>query len=384
MTKQVVNHNESATQSGKLVQALGVIFFSFIAGFFGAWIFIQTGLVQLDSLNPINSTTREKIVSQEGEVMSSVASKVSPSVVSVTTQSVTQSYYGRDSVSEGAGTGMIISKDGYILTNKHVAGNASSLSVVTNDGKVYKDVQYVGSDPLNDVAFLKIKSNDTFTPVVFADSSEVKVGEKVIAIGNALGEYQNSVTSGIISGIGRPVVAGEGQDTESLDNLLQTDAAINPGNSGGPLINLTGQVIGMNTAVAQDAQGIGFSIPSNAVRGLVKNLLATGQVKRAYLGVQYVAISPSVADEYNLSVKQGAYIVSDQLSSAIVPGGPADKAGLKDKDIITKVNGTDVTTSNGLGVQLAQFAPGDKVTLTVISGNSTKTVQVTLSEYTGR
>lgn len=384
MTKQVGNHHESTTQSNKLVQGLGVIFFSFIAGFFGAWIFIQTGLVQLDSLTPINSTTREKIVSQEGEVMSSVASKVSPSVVSVTTQSVTQGYYGRNSVSEGAGTGMIISKDGYILTNKHVAGNASSLSVVTNDGKIYKDVQYVGSDPLNDVAFLKIKSSDTFTPVTFADSSDVKVGEKVIAIGNALGEYQNSVTSGIISGIGRPVVAGEGQDTESLDNLLQTDAAINPGNSGGPLINLTGQVIGMNTAIAQDAQGIGFSIPSNAVRGLVKNLLATGQVKRAYLGVQYVAISPSVADEYNLSVKQGAYIVSDQSSSAIVPGGPADKAGLKDKDIITKVNGTDVTTSNGLGVQLAQFAPGDKVTLTVISGNSTKTIQVTLSEYNSR
>lgn len=346
----------------------------------GAWVFAQTGLVKLDTLQTVN---REKVISQEGETMADVAKKVSPSIVSVTTRSIANSYYGQSSLAQGAGTGMIISKDGYVLTNKHVAGNASSVSIVTNDGKVYDDVSVVGTDPLNDIAFLKIKSTDTFTPVTFADSSQVKVGEKVVAIGNALGEYQNSVTTGIISGIGRPVFASDGQDGEKLDNLFQTDAAINPGNSGGPLLNLSGQVIGMNTAVAQDAQGIGFAIPSNATKGLIKHLLETKKVERAYLGVRYMPLSPSVAKEYKLSVSQGAYIFNDQASNAVENGGPADKAGLKSGDVIIKVNGVAVDIENGLALLLAQYAPGDQVELTIQQGNSTKQVQVTLVAYNG-
>ncbi len=365
-----------------LGQWLSVFFLCFVAGFMGAWVFTQSDFAS--SVNTTSTVTREKLISGEGEVIAQTAKKVSSSVVSVTTQSIaTNMYSGRQTLSEGAGTGMIISKDGYVLTNKHVASGASKVSVVTNDGKVYDNVKFVGEDPLNDVAFLKINSSDTFTPVTFADSSTVSIGEKVIAIGNALGEYQNSVTTGIISGIGRPVTASDGLDaTEQLDNLFQTDAAINPGNSGGPLLTIDGKVIGMNTAVAEDAQGIGFAIPSNAVRGLVKGVIASGKVQRAYLGVQYISLTPSIANEYNLSVKQGAYIYAD--TNAVMSGSPADKVGLKNKDIITKVNGVEVTTANGLSLLLAQFAPGDSVSLTVVSGNETKTIQVTLSEYTAR
>jgi serine protease Do len=366
---------------GKTVgQWLSVFFLCFVAGFMGAWVFTRSDFAS--TVSPVSTITREKFVSGEGEVIAKTAQKVSSSVVSVTTQSVaTNMYSGRQTLSEGAGTGMIISKNGYVLTNKHVASGASSVSVITNDGKVYNDVKFVGEDPLNDVAFLKINSSDTFTPVTFADSSTVAIGEKVIAIGNALGEYQNSVTTGIISGIGRPVAASDGGDaTEQLDNLFQTDAAINPGNSGGPLLTIDGQVVGMNTAVAQDAQGIGFAIPSNAVRGLVKSVIATGVVKRAYLGVQYINITPTVAKEYNLSVKQGAYIYAQ--NNAVVSGSPADKAGLKNRDIIIKVNGVDVTTANGLSLLLAQFAPNDKVSLTIVSGGATKTIEATLGQYT--
>lgn len=342
----------------------------------GSWTFYNSNVPQASHI-----VTTEKIVSSEDRALQSMVKKVSSSVVSVATKSVSANPYYGGGVSEGAGTGMIISKDGYILTNKHVVNGVSSVSIVTNDGKVYDDVKVVGQDPLNDIAFLKVTTKDSLTPVTFADSRQVKAGEKVFAIGNALGEYQNSVTTGIISGIGRPVTASDGQTDEQLDNLLQTDAAINPGNSGGPLFNLSGEVVGMNTAVAQNAQGIGFAIPSNATKGLLKHLLASGKVERAYLGVRYVSLNASVAKAYNISTTQGAYVFDDQAASAVLGGSPADKAGIKDKDIILKVNDDAVTAANGLALLLAQYAPGDQVVLTVQTGTSTRQVNVTLGAY---
>lgn len=357
-----------------------IIFFCFVASFFGSWLFLQTGIVNSNNLHT-QDASREKIVMREGEVIADVAKKVSPSVVSVVTQSVSRSALYRPSA--GAGTGVIISNDGYILTNKHVVGNATKVSIVTHDGTAYNDVTVIGKDPSNDLAFLKVNKVSNLTPAALGDSSQVNIGQKVVTIGNALGEYQNSVTSGIISGKGRPVVAQDGNSDEQLDNLFQTDAAINPGNSGGPLLNLNGEVIGINTAVAQNAEGIGFAIPINAAKGLIKSVIASGHVEKSYLGVRYLNLTPQLAERLKVQPRQGAYVgsLSDESEVAVVAGSPADKAGIQDRDVITKVNNVAINQENGLALLLAQYTPGDKVTLTIVRGGAEKTINVTLGRY---
>ncbi len=358
-----------------------IVFLCFIASFLGSWVFVNSGLVKVENARTVTET-RERVVSEEGEAMSDVAKKVSPSVVSIVTKSISSTGLRGSSAVQGAGTGVIISKDGYVITNKHVVGDASSIVVIGNDGATYDTVELVGTDPLNDLAFLKVKGVNNLTPAKLADSSQVQIGQKVIAIGNALGEYQNSVTSGIISGQGRPVVAQDGESDEQLDNLFQTDTAINPGNSGGPLLNLSGEVIGINTAIAQDAQGIGFAIPINASKGIIKTLVATGKVQKAYLGVRYVNITPQNRGGLGVSDKKGAYVQDSQTGGpGVILGSPADKAGLKNKDIITKVNNQTVDVNNSLSLLLAQFSPGDKVNLTFQRGDETRTVEVTLGTY---
>lgn len=362
---------------GRVPFAFLVGFMCLVLGFAGPVVFWATGV--LTKTNTVNSAT---VVSQEGDVIADVASKVSPSVVSIVTESTTQSYFGYSTSQESAGTGIIISADGYIVTNKHVVSSTTkSIEVVTADGTSYKDVSFVGSDPNNDVSFIKIKDVSNLTAVKLGDSTAMKVGQKVIAIGNALGEYQNTVTTGIISALGRPVMAGDetGTEVEQLENLIQTDAAINSGNSGGPLVNLSGEVIGMNTAVASDAQSIGFAIPINDVKGMVKTLLASGKVEKAYVGARYVSITPDVASEYNLSVKNGAYIIGGSSQSAVVSGSPADKAGLKEKDIITKVDGTNVDSTHPFASLIAQHSVGDKVTITYLRDGKESTATVTLA-----
>lgn len=364
-------------------RAGSLIFLCFVASFLGSWVFVNSGLAKLDSTRIVTHNQKE-VVAQEGEIMSSVAKKVSPSVVSIVTQSVANAGFGQSAVQEGAGTGIIISRDGYVVTNKHVVGEARNITVVTSDGTTYKNVQMLGTDPLNDLAFLKIKDVDDLTPAKLSDSSSVEVGQKVIAIGNALGQYKNSVTSGIISGQGRPIVAQDGESDEQLDNLFQTDAAINPGNSGGPLLNLSGEVIGINTAIAEDAEGIGFAIPINATKGLIKHLQATSKVERSYLGVRYTNLTPLTAGGLGASTKKGAYVQDSQTGGpGVVVGSPADKAGIKAKDIITKVNEQEVDENNGLALLLAEFTPGEKVKLTLKRGNAIQTVDVILGTYQG-
>lgn len=323
-----------------------------------------------------------KTVTQEEEDVASVVTKVSPSVVSILTKSTTagNSFYG-SSEQEGAGTGIIVGKDGYILTNKHVIDGANTVTVVTSDGTSYENVKVLGTDPLNDVAFLKISGVSNLPIAELGDSTSVRVGQKVIAIGNSLGQYQNTVTSGIISGTGRPISAQSGQSVESLTDLIQTDAAINPGNSGGPLLNLSGQVIGINTAIVEDAQGIGFSIPISATKGILKGVLAGKDVQRAYMGVSYIPITADVAKQYGLSVKKGAYVFSSDGKNAVVSGSPADKAGIKDKDIITKVGDIEVGDRGGVSSLVAEYAPGDTIAITLLRGGQTITVKVTLAAY---
>lgn len=311
-----------------------------------------------------------------------VVDKVAPSVVSIVTNTTRQTLFGA-SQGQAAGTGIILSKDGYILTNNHVVASATKIEVVATDGTTYDEVEVVGADPLNDISYLKIKNAKDLQPAELGDSSTLRIGQQVVAIGNALGQYQNTVSSGIISGKGRPITAGgEGGDSgESLTDLLQTDAAINPGNSGGPLLNYSGQVIGINTAVASNAEGIGFAIPVNATKGMLKGVLAGKGVQRSYLGLRYVEITAAVAKQYDLPVKKGAYVAADKGGSAVIADSPAGKAGLQEKDIITKINDEEVGVSGGVSTLVGEYAPGDTVEVTYLRGGAEKRVKVTLATY---
>lgn len=312
--------------------------------------------------------------------IASVAEKVGPSVVSIVTQ--TRSASSFEAAGEAAGTGIIVSKDGYVMTNNHVLESATSVSVVDSNGELYENVTIIGRDPLNDVAFLKIKSDKTFTAAELGNSATIRTGQQVVAIGNALGQYNNTVTSGIISGTGRPVTANTGTgDTESLTDLIQTDASINPGNSGGPLVNMAGQVIGINTAIVEDANGIGFAIPINATKGVLAGVLDTGKVTRSYLGVNYLTITPDVAREYKLSVNSGAYIYATGTTNPVASGSPADKAGLKSADIITKINSETVGTQGSLSSILGEYRPGDKITITFLRDGKEQSTSLTLGTY---
>lgn len=328
----------------------------------------------------------------ESQLISAIAKKASPSVVSVNVIGQAQSARGFGSYQQqSAGTGIIISDDGYVITNRHVVpAGTSKVSVTLSDGSELTDVTVVGrtssSDSL-DIAFLKIGDTNgkKLQKASLGDSSKVQVGDKVVAIGNALGQFQNTVTSGIISGFGRDLQAGDGAggDTESLQNLFQTDTAINEGNSGGPLLDINGEVIGINTAVAGGtAQNIGFAIPINDVKSLIQSVLQKGKLERPYLGVRYVSLTDDVAYQYKLSTKRGAYILPAQNGSpSVLPGSPADKAGLKEKDIITKVDGTTIDENNSLTSLIGRKSVGDTVTLTILRDNKEQTMRVTLQAY---
>lgn len=340
----------------------------------------STGLTQI-----LANDGNTKVTTTEDSI-EKVVDKVSPSVVSIVTNINQQTIFGMMQ-QQAAGTGIILSADGYIITNRHVVQSSSQVAVVTNDGTTYDDVKVVGTDPLNDIAYLKINGVDNLKPATIGDSSTTRVGQQVIAIGNALGQYQNTVSSGIISGKGRPVTAGDSSGTEqseSLSDLLQTDAAINPGNSGGPLLNFSGQVIGINTAVASNAEGIGFSIPINATKGTTKMVLAGKGVQHAYVGLRYAEITPSLAKQFDLPVKQGAYVSSgDDTGSAkaVEPGGPADKAGIKDKDIITKINNQVVGESGSVATLIGQYTPGETIKVTYLRDGVEHTVNIELAAY---
>lgn len=373
---------QTKKRSPILVIILIVLALCAIAGYSGARLF---SLLSSQTTNG-NSTSHQSVandgntkVTQEEENISNVVDKVGPSVVSIVTTSRASTYYGAGE-QQGAGTGIIVSKNGYILTNKHVVDGANKVQVILSDGTTYENVQVLGTDPLNDVAFLKIDKVSDLPAATLGDSTSVRVGQKVIAIGNSLGQYQNTVTSGIISGTNRPISAQAGDSVEDLTDLIQTDAAINPGNSGGPLLNLSGQVIGINTAIVEDAQSLGFSIPINATKGILKGVLAGKGVERAYLGINFIPITADAAEYYKLSVKKGAYVFSNN-GTAIVAGSPAEKAGIKDKDIITKVGGIEVGDKGGVSSLVAEYAPGDTIKLTILRDGKTMEVSVTLDAY---
>lgn len=268
------------------------------------------------------------------------------------------------------GSGFIIGEDGLILTNRHVVSDADAeYHVVLNDGTDLP-AKILARDTLNDIAFIKIEPQDIkLQPIEIGDSDYIKIGETVIAIGNTLSEYSNTVTKGVVSGINRKVAAtGIIGDHSELDQAIQTDAAINPGNSGGPLINLAGQVVGINTAVDRGGVGIGFAIPINEAKTLVDEVKLTGKITRPFLGVRYVLIDAKIAKQEGLSVNHGAYIISDPNDTVptVIQGSPADQVGLQDGDVIYQVNGKDVTVEQGLSKLLAHYKPGTEVELKVM------------------
>lgn len=309
----------------------------------------------------------------EGSI-AEVANRLAPAVVSILVE-------GRSS-SVSAGTGMIITSDGYILTNKHVVDGARSITIITDNNDTYENVKLVGTDPTNDVAILKVNAKDL--PIVtLGDSKTIIIGQQVIAIGNALGQYQNTITSGIISGLGRSLTAysSDYSMSEELSDMIQTDAAINAGNSGGPLVNAAGEVIGINTAVSSEGSNLGFAIPISSVKGLIKSVIEEGRVTRSYAGVRYFNITPDIAIEYDLPVTSGAYLFTDSSESVVIEGSPAADAGLETGDIITKVNGISIGRSGSFSSLLGEYAPGDTVQLEILRDGETKTLKLTLGTY---
>ncbi|KPJ70587.1 hypothetical protein AMJ51_01500 [Microgenomates bacterium DG_75] len=335
------------------------------------------------------SVTQQRVLTEESVVIE-VAEEVSPSVVTVRVtkeQSVFNPFeiefgpFGFDfpqerteRIEQDIGTGFIIDSQGLIVTNKHVvADTEAEYRIITKDDKEHQ-VKNIYRDPINDLAILKIETNGLKT-VEMGDSNNLKVGQFVIAIGTALGEFRHTVTTGVISGLGRGITAGslfEGY-VEQLDNVIQTDAAINPGNSGGPLLNSAGQVIGVNVAVSAQGENIGFAIPINIIKEAIDNFNQTGRFSRPFLGVRYRMISQDLA--LLNEVPQGAYIVD------VVAGSAADKAGVKEGDIITKFDGQPVREEEGGLAKLINTKKiGDRITLTVWRDGRESELPATLEE----
>ena len=329
-----------------------------------------------------NSASNNAATFAEGSI-SEIANSVSKSVVSIITNTSTTGSFFTGQVSQAAGTGFILSSDGYIATNKHVVANATKIGVILDDGSTYEDVELIGTDPINDFAIIKIKDIKDLTPIKIGDSKTTNIGQQVVAIGNALGTYQNSVTSGIISGKGRSLTASDSSRTtyETLSDMIQTDAAINGGNSGGPLVNAAGEVIGINTAYASQGNNVGFAIPINSVKGIMAGVLKDGKFERAVLGVRYQTITPLITKEKKLDVTAGAYVKGSNNASAVIKGSAGDKAGIKDGDIITAVNGTKIGTAGSLGSLIGEYAVGDTVKLEVYRDKKYVQLDVKLEAY---
>lgn len=321
-----------------------------------------------------NSKQTLKVIDEESAIIN-VVEKASPSVVSIVLKQMDFNLFsGSESfIEEGIGTGFIVDPNGIIVTNSHVVNNQNGeYSVILKDGTTYK-VDKIHLDTASDLAIIEITARN-LPALKLADSSKLKVGQKAIAIGNALGQFQNTVTSGIVSGIGREITASDafGAQTSYYEEVIQTDAALNPGNSGGPLLNLSGQVIGINVATTPMADNISFAIPSNTLKPLLESFLSQGRIVRPFLGVSYQLITEEIAKLRDMP--QGAFI------SRVYNNSPAEKAGLKRGDIITSFNGQDLNEKNTLSALVSHSSVGDAVDLTVDRGGEKLKITVILEE----
>lgn len=389
-------------------QIMGIMIGALVLGYLGGAI----GSMHFGPGGEGTTVVENRTVNESSEMIEAIA-KVRPAVVSVAAtkdlQIVRQSpfnlFFG-DPFSGGVqqpqqietqrrqvsgGTGFIVQEDGLIITNRHVVlDQTADYSVIMQDGTEYR-AEIVSLDPANDLAVVQIFEDDDQKPsglpiIEFGDSDSLQAGQRVIAIGNALGEFKNTVTSGIISAVARQIEAsdGNGGNRDVLSNLLQTDAAINSGNSGGPLINLSGQVIGVNTAVASNGNDIGFAIPANDVKPVFESVKEFGRIVRPQLGVRYVLLNDSRAEQYEIAVTNGALVIgNDDIGDfAVIPGSPADKAGLESGDVILTVNGKDLIGDIGLREAIRNLMPGDEVKMNVWRAGGVIEMIAQLEEFT--
>jgi serine protease Do len=393
-----------------------LIFSIFISSFFGAVFgFISGGLGQKIisqrfpylankvSYSSSNSNVTKEQITQEDSAVVDVVKKATPAVVSIViTKDVPKmkSFFdfpgffdpfgnsgGSSSGSTekqqvGGGTGFFITSDGMIVTNKHVVSDTTAdYTVISNDKKEYS-AKVLARDPVNDVAVIKIEGKD-FPTLELGDSDVLSAGQTVIAIGNSLGEFTNTVSRGIISGLRRNLTAGSTfGEAEKLTNIIQTDAAINPGNSGGPLINISGQVIGINVAMAQGAQNIGFAIPSNQIKKITSQVQATGKISTPFLGIRYTPIDKDIQEANNLPYDYGIIVARGAKITdlAVIPGSPADKAGIVENDIILEVDGKKLDENTNFAQIISQYNVGDEIALKVWHKGGINEVSIKLEE----
>jgi len=338
-----------------------------------------------------SDTSKVKVVSEESLVIKAVK-RALPSVVTIQIKKTTTTDVWQfnpfdpfspfeigpgeeETLEQSIGSGFIVSRNGLIVTNRHVVSDTEAeYKVITNDEKIY-DTKQILRDPLNDLAIIKIEA-DNLPALTLADSDNLVLGQIAIAIGTPLGEFRNTVTSGIISGLGRGITAGSPLENyvERLDNVIQTDAAINPGNSGGPLLNSKGEVIGINTAVSQEGQNIGFAIPVNVIKELLKNYEESGgKISRPFLGIRYKILDQETAVMNDLP--EGAYIIE------VVEGSNADKAGLKKGQVISKIDGKKITTENDIANIIKKHKVGDRLTMEIWDQGKKIIKNVALGQY---
>jgi serine protease Do len=384
------------------------------AGVGGAYWLIERPL-RIDSLPPIatSSTMIPPVVmrSQDEEQTIEVARRTSPAVVAITiTKEIdpraqrpqalfpdflddpfsqffrtpaapAPSAGEKQRVVVGGGSGFFVSQDGYIVTNKHVVSETNAeYTVITTDQKKHS-AKVLALDPTLDLAILKVEGTD-FPFLQLGNSDELIVGQSVIAIGNALAEFQNTVTKGVVSGLNRRLEAGSRTGTEVIEQAIQTDAAINFGNSGGPLLDLRGRVIGVNTAISEGGQSLGFALPSNVVAHALESVRKNGKIVRPWLGIRYVQIDEELKKKNNLAYDYGVLIIRGNTPSdlAIIPGSPADKAGLTENDIVLEFNGIKLDGIRSLSAIIAGLDPGQKVSLKIAQKGTEKMIEVTLEE----
>ena len=379
--------------------------------------FKMPGIQPLESNNPPPSNIYTSNVSYEQAIINA-ARNVSPSVVSIVISKNLPVYeeqyinpFGGDNPfgdlmpgfdiqipqyvqkgtkyqEVGAGSGFIVSADGLVLTNKHVVSdNKADYTVLTNDGQKYS-AKVLALDPVQDLAVIKIQLKDSeqdkkFQPVILGDSSGIQIGQTAIAIGNALGQFSNTVSVGVVSGLERTISASDqlGSISETLEGIIQTDAAINAGNSGGPLLNLKGEVMGINTAMAQGAQDIGFALPINIAKKDIEQVAKTNKIIYPFLGVRYVLVDDQVKQKYNLPVDYGALVLKGLNGEpAITAGSPAQQAGIKEKDVILEINGEKITTGNSMSKIIQKYNVGDKVTLHILRNGKEQDIDAILTE----
>ena len=375
------------------------------AGIFGT--LIATDVIELNTSStktPTAAAVASGTAVENSKIMSAVA-KAEPAVVSIiitkdvaTVEQYYQQYnpfsglYGNSTDSDdedsneqeiGGGSGFFVSSDGYIVTNNHVVSDTTAdYTVMTSDGTKYA-AKILDTDSTMDVAILKVEGKD-FPFLTFADSSTLKLGQTTIAIGNALAEFQNSISMGIVSGLSRSITASDSStgSSEKLDDVIQTDAAINSGNSGGPLLDIQGNVIGVNVAVETTANSIGFALPSNIVKSIADSVKQYGEIVKPYLGIRYTLVTDSIKKSNNLSVDYGALISKGSSSSepAVISDSPADKAGIKEGDVILEIDGTKITEDNSVTSVIRQKEIGQTVTIKILRDGATKEVKAKLEK----